>query len=82
MSDQVKIALGVALIGAIQVVVLALIAVWMKRMEYRQKVNYENIQKIEKATNSMKDALVKATGEAAFAAGAKSETDKSKDPPK
>jgi len=28
-----------------------------------------NIQKIEKATNSMKDALVKATGDAAYLQG-------------
>ena len=32
-----------------------------------------DVRKVELATNSMKDALVKATGEAAFAAGEKSE---------
>lgn len=34
------------------------------------KANSENIQKIELATNSMKDALVKRTAEASFAEGA------------
>ena len=80
MTDSVKIALGVASIGSLQVITLALIAVWKARMEeraqgieQRSQVNSANIDKIEKATNSMKDALVKATGEAAFAAGQQSE---------
>ena len=37
------------------------------------KAQTANIATIEKATNSMKDALVKATGEAAHAAGVKDE---------
>ncbi len=36
----------------------------------------DNVTIIEKATNSMKDALVKATGEAAFLEGEKSQREK------
>jgi len=58
MSDTVTL----SIIGCVQVVALALIA-------RRQSVAAKNIEKIEKATNSMKDALVKSTGEAEFAKG-------------
>lgn len=39
----------------------------------RLRTMQRNVLKIELATNSMKDALVKATGDAAFLAGEKSE---------
>ena len=76
MSDQVKIALGVAIIGAIQVICLALIAVWVKRMEVMHKDNSDNILKIELATNSMKKQLEDEARQRGFESGVKSETDK------
>jgi predicted transcriptional regulator len=51
----------------------------MKRAErasLKVDAQSEKIEEIHHATNSMKDALVKATGEAEFAKGVKSETDK------
>jgi hypothetical protein len=51
-------------------------AVLLGWIGYKQFRNAQNIKKIEIATNSMKDALVKKTDEEAFARGAKSETDK------
>lgn len=47
----------------------------------RQSKQAENIQKIEVATNSMKDALVKATGEAAHAKGVIDEKARAKSEP-
>lgn len=47
----------------------AFTAFWVYMNGKRSKLNAENIEKIEKATNSMKDALVKTTGEAEKAKG-------------
>ena len=41
----------------------------LQNVSAENKANAGNIAKIEVATNSMKDALVKATGDAAFAEG-------------
>ncbi len=58
-SDAVQVAI-VATTGP---TLIGLIGLWL------QYSNRGNIQKIEKSTNSMKDALVKATGEAKHAEG-------------
>ena len=85
MSDPVKITIGVALVGAFQAICLALIAVWVNRinarqtkMEARHQLNSENIQKIELATNGMKKQLEDEARQRGFESGVKSETDKTK----
>lgn len=44
----------------------------------KQQQNAKNIEKIEKATNSMKDALVAGAGREGFDAGVKSQLSKNK----
>jgi len=47
-----------------------LLTAWLAWKTHKAtKLTQANVQKIETATNSMKDALVKATGEASHAAG-------------
>lgn len=66
-SDWAAIITALALlVTAVGTVVNLFLNYWTRR---EVKAQAENIQKIETATNSMKDALVKASGEAGHAAG-------------
>ncbi len=64
-----------ASIAQMVVVVGGLIALLLKLRDVRNDITEvkDNVHTIEKATNSMKDALIKSTGEASFAAGADSQ---------
>lgn len=57
-----------------------LLTIWVKADVHLARAEVDvvkdDVRKIEIATNSMKDALVKATGEAKFAEGASAERDK------
>lgn len=59
-------------LGDIAQVVIALL--WVVNF-FQNRRNSQNIQQIHLATNSMKDELVKVTGEANFAAGIKQAED-------
>ncbi len=64
-------------IAAIPPTLLALAAVLTSLRNNRElKTVKTDVKTVETATNSMKDALVKATGEAAFAAGAAEQREK------
>ena len=70
MSDYSGIA---QIITAIGIAAVALYTVWAKlqldKLTLSLKKVEANVEKVELATNSMKDALVKATGDAALAEG-------------
>lgn len=60
----------ISLITALGVIITPLLVVWLNRkVMIKVEEQATNIQKIETATNSMKDALVKATGDEALARG-------------
>lgn len=75
MTDPVQM----VLIGAVASVLPSIIALINNSLARRNAVHLASITKqmgeLEKNTNSMKDALVKVTGEKAFAEGVKSATD-------
>ena len=65
---------GIAqVITALGIVIVAIYQIWanmtLKRMALSLKQVKEDVHKVEVATNSMKDALVKAAGEAGMAEG-------------
>ncbi len=73
MSDTVVI----SLIGSIATVVVSLInAVLAFSGHERGKRNEQNLTALKDQTNGIQEKLVRVTGEAEFARGVKSETDK------
>jgi len=58
-----------AILSGLAAFLAALAKIKSEKNVKKLDVMAEHVQQIEKATNSMKDALVKATGEARFAEG-------------
>lgn len=69
---QAIVAVG-AIVGPMFTAWLAYLVV---KLGKKQESVGRDVERIEKATNSMKDALVRTTDKEAFARGVKSETDK------
>ncbi len=73
MSDTVVI----SLIGSAATVVVSLINAGLALMSHeRGKRNEQSLTSLKEQTNGIQEKLVKVTGEAEFARGVKSETDK------
>lgn len=73
------IAAVVTLSSAASTLLMGIMTYRLKKMEILQVRQSEATEEIHKATNSMKDALVKKTEEASFAEGRESERNKQKE---